>query len=222
MANARVTSGTRRSRTRWLAATLIGFAPVACRLGDLITPASAVVVLTVAPADTVLNAPGDTFCLRWEAKDIRGRTVGGVAPVFALVAPEPAIVTVDARTGCVAAVARGGEAASIRATADTVTVEVVARVRQEVVNLVIQPVDTTLQAVGDRLCYRWSATDGEGVPVSGVIPSFAILDNGPGILTNDSIPGCFIAAKRAQSAATVQATIDRAAATATVRVPVGK
>jgi len=85
-------------------------------------------------------------------------------------------------------------------------------------SLTLAPTDTTLTSPGDSVCLRWTARDGAGAIIAGVIPTFTFVTNPGGRLGLSTSPGCVKAlAMGGTGPGRVRATVDSASAEAVVR-----
>lgn len=86
--------------------------------------------------------------------------------------------------------------------------------------LTLSPSDTTLSAVGDSLCFRWTALDAGGHALADITPTFTFASNPNGKLGFAGEPGCVtvLVATSSGGPVTVHAATDTASANATVQV----
>lgn len=166
--------------------------------------------VTVSPSSKTLSALGNTQEFSAVAKNAAGNTLSG--RTFVWTSSTPGVATVNSSTGVATAVANG--TSTITASVDAVSGTALLTVAQTVSSVVVSPGSATLTALGATEQLTVAVKDAGGSPISG--KTAAWTSSAPSVATVDAATG--LVAAVANGTATITASVDGIAGTATVTV----
>lgn len=187
-----------------------------CRLDSLFQSRDPVIEITL-PGDTVV-AVQDSLGLT-PSVTIDGREPSKPLPLRWL-SSNPDVASVDALSGRVRGLARGKTVISVRlaeSALGTSNAEGQDTVRVIAASVTLAPGDTSMQSVGDTLCYRATARDAADSTIAGVTPDVRIAADPEATVELAGAPGCVTALKNG-AAATIEASLDTSTVTGTLTV----